>query len=77
MEIEKFIENLAAQFNTIDTSDLQADTEFKALEEWSSLTALSIIAMIDDEYGVAVKGSDIRNAETIEDLFKIVLERKQ
>jgi acyl carrier protein len=77
MELKKFIENFAAQFETIDASDLQSDTEFKALEEWSSLTALSIIAMIDEEYGVAVKGSDIRNAETIEDLFKTVLERKQ
>jgi acyl carrier protein len=77
MELEKFIENFAEQFETIDASDLQADTEFKALEEWSSLSALSIIAMIDDEYGVAVKGNDIRNAETIEDLFKTVSERKQ
>jgi acyl carrier protein len=77
MEIEKFIENLAVQFNTIDASDLQADTEFKSLEEWSSLTVLSIIAMIDEEYGVTVKGSDIRTAETVEDLFAIVLERKQ
>jgi acyl carrier protein len=77
MELKKFIENFAEQFETIDASDLNAKTEFKALEEWSSLTALSIIAMIDDEYGVVVKGNDIRNAETIEDIFKIVLERKQ
>jgi acyl carrier protein len=77
MELKRFIENFASQFEIIDASDLQVDTEFKALEEWSSLLALSIIAMIDDEYGVAIKGADIRNAETIEDLFKIVSERKQ
>jgi acyl carrier protein len=47
MELEKFIENFAEQFDTVDASDLQADTEFKALEEWSSLSALSVIAMID------------------------------
>jgi acyl carrier protein len=77
MELKNFIKNFAEQFETIDVSELQADTEFKALEEWSSLIALSIIAMIDEEYGVEVKGSDIRNAQTIEELFKIVLERKQ
>jgi acyl carrier protein len=77
MELEKFIEHFAEQFDTVDASDLQADTEFKALEEWSSLSALSVIAMIDEEYGVAVKGSDIRNAETIEDLFQTVSERGQ
>jgi acyl carrier protein len=77
MELKVFIKNFAEQFETIDASDLQANTEFKALEEWSSLSALSIIAMIDEEYGVAIKGSDIRNTKTIEELFKIVLERKQ
>jgi acyl carrier protein len=76
MELREFIEKFAEQFEEVDASDLQADTEFKALGEWSSLSALSIIAMIDEEYGVAVKGADIRNAETIEDLFKTVLERK-
>jgi acyl carrier protein len=76
MKIEKFIENFAEQFETINVEDLQADTEFKALEEWSSLTALSIIAMIDEKYGIVLKGSDIRTAETIEDLFAIVLECK-
>jgi acyl carrier protein len=39
--------------------------------------ALSIIAMIDEEYNVVIKGNDIRNAETIEDLFKIVQSRRQ
>jgi acyl carrier protein len=77
MKLRKFTENFASQFETVDASNLQADTEFKALDEWSSLSALSIIAMIDDEYGIVVKGADIRNAETIEDLFKIVSERKQ
>jgi acyl carrier protein len=42
------------------------------LNGWSSLSALSIIAMIDDEYGVAIKGSDIREAKTIEDLYNMV-----
>ena len=49
-----------------------ADTEFKQLEEWSSLMALSLIAMVDEEYDVTLKGDDIKNSKTIEDLFKIV-----
>jgi len=69
MELQDFIEKFAAQLEISDVSDLSADTEFKALEEWSSLMALSIIAMIDEEYGIAIKGKDIRTADTIEDLF--------
>lgn len=72
MELKEFIENFAAQFDDTDASEFTAETEFKALDEWSSLTALSIIAMVDEEYDITIKGDDIRNSETIEDLFNVV-----
>lgn len=72
MELQEFIQNFANQFDETEISEFKADTEFKALDEWSSLSALSIIAMVDDEYDVTLKGDDIKNAETIEDLFKVV-----
>lgn len=72
MELKDFIEKFAEQFDETDASEFKADTEFKALDEWSSLTALSIIAMVDEEYDVALKGDDVKNAETIEDLFNVV-----
>ncbi len=73
MELKKIIENFAAQFDDTDASVFTAETVFKALDEWSSLLALSIIAMIDDEYGFIISGNDIKGADTIEDLFKLVL----
>lgn len=76
MELTEFIENFAAQFDDTDASEFTATTEFKNLEEWSSLTTLSIIAMVDEEYEVALKGEDIKNSVTIEDLFKIVESKK-
>ena len=72
MELQDFIKKFASQFDTMDASEMTADVEFKALDEWSSLMALSIIAMVDEEYGVAIKGKDIRESETIEDLFNVV-----
>jgi acyl carrier protein len=75
MELKDFIEKFAEQFDETDASVFTAETEFKALDEWSSLTALSIIAMVDEEYEVALKGDDIRHTETIEDLYKIVKDR--
>lgn len=72
MELQEFIQNFANQFDETEISEFKADTEFKALDEWSSLSALSIIAMVDDEYDVTLKGDDIKNAETIEDLFKVI-----
>ena len=76
MELQDFINNFATQFDETDASVFTAQTEFKNLDEWSSLMALSIIAMVDDEYEVAIKGDDIRNSKTIEDLFNIVKSKK-
>ena len=73
--LNEFIQNFANQFDETDASEFQATTEFRQLDEWSSLMALSIIAMVDEEYGVRVKGDDIKDANTIEDLFKIALSR--
>ena len=75
MEIKKFIELFAEQFEETDLSLLTSSTKFKELDEWSSLLALSVIALADEEYDVALKGDDIRNAVTIEDLFNTIKSR--
>jgi acyl carrier protein len=75
MELKSFIENFAEQFDDTDVNEIKSETKFKELDEWSSLVALSIIAMVDEEYDVVIKGDDIRNSETIEDLFNIVKSR--
>lgn len=72
MELKDFIENFADQFDETDASEIKADTEFKELDEWSSLIALSVIGMVDEEYEVTLKGEDIRESKTVEDLFNRV-----
>lgn len=76
MEISEFLTHFAEQFEETDSSQIKADTRFKDLDEWSSLMALCIIAMVDEEYDVTIKGNDINGSETIEDLFNIVKSRK-
>lgn len=76
MDIKEFIENFAEQFDDTDISELKPETEFKELDEWSSLIALSLIAMVDEEYDVTLKGDDIRGSKTIEDLYNTVKAKK-
>lgn len=76
MELQEFITNFANQFEETDLSVFTKDTVFKELDEWSSLLALSIIAMVDEEYEVTLKGDDIRSANTIEDLYNIIKSKK-
>ena len=72
MELNKFIANFAEQFDDTDASEITATTVFHDLDEYSSLIALSIIAMVDEEYDITIKGDEIRNSETVEELFNAV-----
>lgn len=72
MELNKFLIDFAEQFDDTDTSEIQADTVFHELDEWSSLVGLSLIAMVKTEYGKSVTGKEIRECTTVRDLFDIV-----
>lgn len=72
MEIKIFIANFADQFENIEASELNAETNFRQLDEWSSLVALSVLAMIDEEYDVQLKGEEMRATNTIQELFDLV-----
>ena len=69
MELQEFIEKFAEQFDDTDVSELNPETEFKELDEWSSLTSMSIIAMVKTQYGKTLTGKEIRSCVTIQDLF--------
>jgi acyl carrier protein len=75
MEIQNFVENFKSQFDESGTVLFTAETKFRDIEEWSSLMALSIIAMVDAEYKVKLKGDDIHKSTTINDLYNIVKSR--
>lgn len=70
--LEEFVELFAEQFDETDASEIQASTVFHDLEEWSSLIGLSVIAMVDEEFDVALKGDDIKTSNTIQDIFEKV-----
>jgi acyl carrier protein len=76
MELNDFVQNFASQFDETDSNEFSPETKFKDLGEWSSLIALSIIAMLDEEYDTILKGDDIRNANTINDLYILVKNKK-
>ena len=72
MNIQEFIENFADQPDATEVADLNADTNFRELDDWSSLSALAVLGMIDDEYDVQLKGNEMRGANTIQELFDLV-----
>ena len=59
MLLDEFISSFAAEFNDTPVDVFKADTDYKSLDEWNSLTALSIISMVDDEMGKTITGSNL------------------
>lgn len=72
MELKTFLENFAEILEDTDASLVSETTDFKNLEEWDSMVALSLIAMVDDEYSVKLTGDDIKTSNTLEELFNKV-----
>ncbi len=72
MTLDEFIEAFAAEFDDTPAEEFKADTKYRQLEEWSSLVALSIISMVDDEFEKNITGADIRSTETIEGLYNLI-----
>lgn len=72
MELQDFIANFAEQFEDTDPTEIMADTNYQDLDEWDSMTTLSVIAFIKTIYGKSVTGKEIRSCETVQDLFDLV-----
>lgn len=72
MELNGFVAHFAEQFDETEASVFTPETRFRDLEEWSSIIGLSVIAMVDEEYDVALKGADMKAANTIGELYEIV-----
>lgn len=75
MELNDFIKNFADQFDDTDAEVFNAKTEYQELEEWSSVTVLSVIACVRTMYGKKITASDLRSCQTIEELFNLVKDR--
>lgn len=72
MELNEFVKLFAEQFEDTPAEKFESQTRFRELEEWDSLTALSVIAMVDEEFDKQITGADIRSVATIEELFNLV-----
>lgn len=69
--IDEFVEQLADVLDLTDASELTAETQFRDLDEWDSITGLSVIAFINETYDKQIGESDLRGAQTIEELYNL------
>ena len=70
--IEQFLENFAVAVDFQEPVDVKAETELTSLPEWDSLAALGVIVMFDVDYGKTIVGDDLKNCNTLADLYKLL-----
>lgn len=73
--MEKFVNYFFELLDDTDKSLITSNTVFKELEEWTSILALSLIAMVDEVYDVTLDTDDIRDANTLEDLYRAIQQK--
>jgi acyl carrier protein len=61
----------------IENREIQLTDVFRDYDEWDSLCRLSLIALLDDNYGVAIEDETFKKLITLEDLFNEVQQRTQ
>lgn len=71
MEDMRKIELLADLFEVPEDS-LTAETVLADLEEWNSMSKLSLIVLMDDEFNKKLTGEQIREFVTIGDILNFM-----
>ncbi len=74
IDFNGFVSKFAEQLEIEDSNSLTADTLFRDLEEWSSLSILELVVLYDDEFNKQIGDSDIANCKTLADLYELVTE---
>ena len=72
MTLDEFVTAFAEEFDDTPAEQFKVDTVYKSLEEWGSLTALSIIALAMEGFGKKITGADLRACNTIEELYNFI-----
>lgn len=71
MDIKEFIVKTAEAIEIENADNLTAETKFRELGEWSSLSVMLLIAFFDEEMGKLIGDTDIKKCQTIGDLYNL------
>lgn len=74
--MKEFIEKFAEIFDDMDPATLSSDTKFRELDDWDSIAGLSVIGMVDEEFGVTFNAEDMKSCQTVGDLYNRIQTKK-
>ena len=68
MDLQTKLEKLKDLMD-IDSGSLTPDLLLSDIEEWDSLSALSYVVMMKDDFGKKISGDEIRAFKTVQDIL--------
>lgn len=74
MEIKDFVSKVVGYLEIQNADSVSDSTQFRELDEWSSLSVMELIALYDDEFDKQIDDNDIKKCNTIADLYKLAIE---
>ena len=72
MDKNEFLANFAASFDDTDPNEIMFDTKFRDLDEWSSLTGMTVLAMAKVSYNKTISGEELKKCVTVEDVYNLI-----
>jgi acyl carrier protein len=72
--MEEFFKKIA---EILEENEIRETDQLKSYSQWDSLSVLSVIAMLDANYGVNLRAADFENITTAGDLWNLVQARKR
>lgn len=72
MELKDLVRVFDEILNQEHTMEINEETEFKDLDTWSSLSAFELTAKINDDFGIKLRGLQIRKCSTIKELYDLI-----
>ncbi|GEO03228.1 hypothetical protein AAE02nite_08920 [Adhaeribacter aerolatus] len=77
MDYNSFIENFKEQFIDADEISVDLGTKFRDLPTWDSLTGMSVLVMIKDEYEVDFSADELKRCNTVQEVYDLIKEKQQ
>ena len=74
--VDEFVRNFENAVEDVEPGSLGPAVEFRTIEGWDSLAALSILAMVDAEYETEISGNELKKCKTLQDLFDVVQSKR-
>lgn len=68
MELTKKL-SLIEEILDVEEGSLTAETPLDSVEEWDSIARLSLIAMLDDEFGKSISSKELKALRTVADIL--------